>query len=61
MTSLWKIKKLPKGYLFSRFKKTKKTKQGKNGETKRPNSEQHEDTFGTKGQLISKANFLVLI
>ena len=34
MASLWKIKNLPKGYLFSRFKKTKKTKQGKNRENK---------------------------
>jgi hypothetical protein len=32
MTSLWKIKNLHKGDLFSRFKKSKKTKQGKNGE-----------------------------
>ena len=34
MASLWKIKNLPKAYLFSRFKKAYKTKQGKNGENK---------------------------
>ena len=57
MASLWKIKNLPKAYLFSRFKKAYKTKQGKNGENKGQIVNNMKTHLGV--DIIWEANYVV--